>query len=312
MAEYTTLNKVDIKEIVKQYEIPSVISHQILNGGVENTTHLITTEGGKYVLTICEQKTIKKAIELALLLEYLIKYDFSTSKVLRNIDDDLVTIWNNKPVILKTFIEGRIITNLPDDVLIIIGKELAQLHNIEAPEYLPKIISYGIENFSEVSAYKANTSFSKWLDKRTVEVELHLLPNLPKSIIHSDLFYSNIIISEDNRKATIMDFEEAGYYYRVFDIGMTIVGLCAKNEKIDLQKAGNFFEGYQQVNKLLDIEISKLKIFTMYAAMSISCWRYKQFNFIQPDSTLFTHYLEMKNIADHIMSLPEDCFSKLI
>ncbi len=101
-----------------------------------------------------------------------------------------------------------------------------------------------------------------------------------------------------------MDFEEACYYYRVFDIGMMIVGTCSEGEIINKKKIKSLLEGYQQENKLLDIEIKSLKAFTVYAATTTAFWRHQNFNYINVDATLKNHYLEMKNLADTIKNLP--------
>lgn len=310
MAIYTTLNNTAVQTIAKQYGIGNVQHFKILNGGSENTNYLLTAESGAYVLTVCERKTLKTAQELAQLLAHLANHQFQTSVVVRNEKEESVTIWQDKPIMLKKYLHGKVIQDLPAHLLTKIGQELGKLHQIEAPDYLPKKVSYGLEHFAEVARYAPDSPFQNWLNEVKKAVEKHV-QNLPKALIHSDIFYSNVIISEDGQQATIMDFEEACYYYRVFDIGMVIVGLCGENERINLEKARCLLDGYQTENKLHPAELIALKTFTRYAAAATAFWRHRHYHFIEPDEAMHGHYLAMKRTADFVDGLEEDCFFKL-
>ena len=305
MAQYTVINDTDLEIILKRYGIGNIQSYKILSGGSENTNYLVEALSKSFVLTICEQKSAQDAENLALLLNDLKLQNFSTSKLVATLKGAFTTQWNDKPVILKEFIEGTIIQDFSEDLLLYLGRELAKLHQVNVPDYVPRTLNYGsIERFDEVKVYAPNSSFYRWLKNTQCYIEDFISPELPKSLIHSDIFYSNVIVSEDRKVATIMDFEEACYYYRVFDIGMMIVGTCCEGEIINHKKMKSLLEGYQQENKLLEIEINSLKAFTAYAATATAFWRHQNFNYMNVDETLKDHYLEMKNLADTIMKLP--------
>lgn len=305
MAQYTVINDTDLEIILKRYGIGNIQSYKVLSGGSENTNYLVEALSKSFVLTICEQKSAQDAENLALLLNDLKLQNFSTSKLVATLKGAFTTLWNDKPVILKEFIEGTIIQDFSEDLLLYLGRELAKLHQVNVPDYVPRTLNYGsIERFDEVKVYAPNSSFYRWLKNTQCYIEDYISPELPKSLIHSDIFYSNVIVSEDRKVATIMDFEEACYYYRVFDIGMMIVGICFEGEIINQKKMKRLLEGYKQENKLLEIEINSLKAFTVYAATATAFWRHQNFNYVNVDATLKDHYLEMKNLADTIMNLP--------
>jgi len=305
MAQYTVINDTNLEIILKRYGIGNIQSYKVLSGGSENTNYLVEALSKSFVLTICEQKSAQDAENLALLLNDLKLQNFSTSKLVATLKGAFTTLWNDKPVILKEFIEGTIIQDFSEDLLLYLGRELAKLHQVNVPDYVPRTLNYGsIERFDEVKVYAPNSSFYRWLKNTQCYIEDYISPELPKSLIHSDIFYSNVIVSEDRKVATIMDFEEACYYYRVFDIGMMIVGICFEGETINQKKMKSLLEGYKQENKLLEIEINSLKAFTVYAATATAFWRHQNFNYVNVDATLKDHYLEMKNLADTIMNLP--------
>jgi len=310
--QYTVLNLEEIKELTRQYEIGEIISHKILSGGSENTNYLISSQSKSYVLTICEQKTNQEANNLAMLLEHLAANNFSTSKIIRNKNNENVTTYNGKPVLLKTFLEGEIISDLPNYLIELIGIQLGKLHKIEAPDYLPQKLNYGLEQFSDVGLYAKDSSFDYWLKKIENQITPYLTEAIPQVLIHSDVFFSNVIVSKDERSVTIMDFEEATYYYRIFDIGMTIVGICKSEKTIDLEKVSNLLSGYIKEIKLTDIEQNALQTFTAYAAAAMSFWRHRNFNYVNPTPGMENHYLELKKIADDVNGLPNDCFKEML
>ena len=302
----------EIEDILANVSIKDISSFKVLSGGSENTNYLINAKNDKYVLTICEQKSDKKARELAHLLEHLEKHDFESSKIIRNTNNEPVTFWKGRPIIIKKFIEGKNLKDLPHHLIELIGRELGKLHKIEVPEYLPKQVGFGKEQFVNVEKYAANSLFAIWLKKKLKYVSPYFSSNLPKAFIHSDVFWDNVIISEDESSITIMDFEDSAYYYRVFDIGMMIIGICGEGKTVNFEKARYILKGYRQEIQLLDIELNALQAFTVYAGAAMTFWRHLNFNYTKPYSKLSNHYLGLKVLTDFVKEQAADCFLKLV
>ena len=312
MEQSTELNEIEIREILAKFDIHNISSFELLSGGSENTNYLVKSKKGKYVLCIFEQKTVKNAKNLAHLLKHLEINNFNTSKIIYTSDSESVIIWKDKPIIIKTFIEGGIRKDLPPNLLKMIGKELAKLHQINTPEYLSNQLNYGKEQFANVKKYSANSEFDIWLKNILEYILPYLKLNLPKSIIHSDVFWDNVIIGGDDNSATIIDFEESVNYYRLFDIGMTIIGICGEEKIINLEKIKYLLDGYQSEVQLLKDEINSLKAFTIYAGASMAFWRHQNFNYVNPNSEMSNHYMKLKVLVDDIVKQADDCFVRLI
>ncbi|MFQ3207164.1 MAG: homoserine kinase type II [Glaciecola sp.] len=84
-------------------------------------------------------------------------------------------------------------------------------------------------------------------------MESNLSDSLPRGLIHGDLFNDNLVFENGKFKA-IIDFEEACFYYSVFELGMAIVGTCFSNTSIDFNKVTALVDGYQQIRPLEPIE----------------------------------------------------------
>ena len=93
---------------------------------------------------------------------------------------------------------------------------------------------------------------------------------------------------------------------------MTIIGICAEESIINLEKAGYILKGYKQEIDLLDKEIDALQAFTVYAGAAMTFWRHINFNYTKPDPKLSDHYLGLKILTDYIEKQPGDHFLKLV
>jgi len=308
MTSYTKLNAAQIAAVLAPYGIADIDDYQLLSGGSENSNYQVKTQSGDYVLTVCEQKSLRKSQELVSLLDYLQANNFASSKALKTSDGQAISLWDNKAVILKVFIEGDILEDFPDPLLRYLGVELAKLHSLTAPDYLPKELSYGMQRFDEVKVYAPDSVFYAWLQQTRHHIQKHVTADLPKALIHSDIFTNNIIVSKDAQCATIMDFEEASYYYRVFDIGMMLVGCCCVDGRLSLGKAASLLEGYRGHIDLQDCEVKALQAFSAYGAAATAFWRHQNFNYLNPDPVMQDHYLAMKDLADQVMAIPAGRF----
>ncbi len=310
--QYTTLAENSINNIFEQYEIGEVVEYEAMGGGSENTNYYIKTEQEAYVLTICEQKSEAEALNLAQLLAHLNEHGFETSQVVPTKAGVQTAQFEEKPILLKTFINGGITPNFSNVQMETIGKHLANLHQIAAPEFVPQQLGYGVGEFAKIQTHAPDSKFCQWLMKTQSYIEEHLHEDLPKALIHSDLFYNNIITDPDTGQLTIMDFEEAAYYYRVYDIGMTLVGTCTFGTKLRLRKARYFLKGYQQHTPLSDAEKNALQAFTVYAATATAFWRYMQFNIVRPNEENKYRYKEMQATAMNIMEISAEDFQAIL
>ncbi len=311
MAQYTTLTKKDVETILTPYGVKQIKSFNILTGGSENTNYQVQTHSKKLVVTICELKTKKNATELGLLLEHLAHSNFETSKIIRTLDNELLTSWQGKPVMVKSFVKGTIIECLPNELITLIGAQLGKLHKVAAPKYLQNHANFGKQEFCDVKKYAPNSLFDIWLSQNLEYIQPFISSKLPQGLIHADVFSNNVVVNELHDTVVIMDFEEAVKYYRVYDIGMTIIGICGEGVTINFERVRALLKGYQKELKLLDIEINALQGFTVYAGSAMTFWRHSHFNFIKPDPDFFDHYKTLQALTDFVKKQPADCFVKL-
>ena len=99
---------------------------------------------------------------------------------------------------------------------------------------------------------------------------MKLPKNLPKGIIHADLFNDNIFFIQD-KFSGIIDFYFSCEDYFAFEIAICFNALCFEglkgNLSFNVTKAKNFIEGYTSVRKLTEEEKDSIKVLSQGAAL---------------------------------------------
>jgi len=310
MALYNCLGRSTVEDLTRRFGIGDVTDISVIDGGAENTSYRVATISGRYVLTICDQQSLMEVTNLASLLVYLTDHGIRTSRVVVPPKEPIVILHNEKPVMLKHYIDGDIAAELTGNLLDQLAEEMARLHEISAPSYLPESFPYGRSYFSAVIDCNLDHAYIDWLSEKSSYLQQRIPQHLPKVLIHGDVFLDNMIVKGDQLMA-IIDFEQASHYYRGFDLGMAIIGVCRDRNEISFEKAGRFIRSYQKQITLQSIERETLKTFAVYAAVATSFWHFRHHHLRRPEPRLYDKHVEMQTLADTISRYPDARFTEL-
>jgi len=311
MARYARLDRTAVEDLARRFGIDDVTAFSIMEGGNENTNYCVETNSEKFVLTLCDQKSLAHATNLADLLVYLTDQGIRTPRVVVPPREPIVLLHDEKPVMMKRYVDGDVTSNLAGNLLVQLGEELARLHEIPAPSYVPQSFPYGRRCFPEVINSNLDHAYIDWLSEKNSFLQKRIPKHLPMALIHGDIFCDNII-GQGDQLIAIIDFEEACHYYRSFDLGMVIVGTCRDCHGISFKKAGRLMQGYQKASTLQSVERESLKVFAVYAAVATSFWRFRQYHLLRPEPRLYDKHVEMQALADTIFEYPDWKFTELL
>jgi homoserine kinase type II len=303
MATFTQLEGPDVQEIADSYDL-TVDEYSPIRGGNGNSSYLLKTQLGKFVLTVCDDKVFDEVAILGRLLLLLEENNFPSNRLVPLVNKEILASYLEKPVMLKVFIEGEVVEGLSRPMLFQVGSETARLHQIPVPDYLPDDHPYGRKCFQKVLGLGIDSTFESWLTQQLQEFDRDIRPDLPRGLIHGDLFFDNLLFDAGKFKA-IIDFEEACQYFKVFDLGMGIVGTCADSTSIDFSKARSLVKGYEQVRRLEHIEKESLQMFVQYAATATSFWRFHKYNIETPTADRRDHHGQMVELAEAVKNVPK-------
>lgn len=307
MAVYTKIPMHDLEKIALAYGIKATDFISIEAGNANSNYH-IKGKNGNFMLTLGEEKPFQEMQKLAKILSWLEEHGFKTSKVHPSLNGDLMTRYQEKPILIKNWIEGSVEEHLDSNMLKQAGAAMARLHQIPVPDFLPKKHPYGLQIFPEVQDKGIDQLYESWLKEQTAFITKNLPKNLPSGLIHGDLFFDNILFEGDKIKA-IIDLEEACSYYLIFDLGMAVIGLCRTDDKIDLTKVKALIEGYETVRLLSSVEKKSLPLFVKYAATATSWWRFWKYNIHSPKPDLSTKHWEMVQVVKEVDVLVTEGFT---
>ena len=310
MARYTQLQASDVQDIVRSFDL-AVVGFDPMEGGFSNSSFRLHTGQGDYVLTVFDDKTFAYVVSLGRLLMHLAEHDFPTTRLLAPTHGQIAVVHRGKPVMVKTYIAGQVHADLDTTMLHEAGAVMARLHQIPAPDFLPCKHPYGRQSFATVISLDIDPVYESWLDERCAYLNQRIPPGLPTCLIHGDVFYDNVLFQGRNLTALI-DFEEACHYYRVFDVGMAILGLCTGGTTVALHKAQALVAGYQQVRLLEDIEKVTLQLFVEYAAIATSYWRFWKYHIHTPMQEHANRHWQMVRLAQGISVIPGTAFLEAV
>ena len=316
MARYTTLSPSELAHIVTQYPIGTPLKLEEIPGGFGNSNFKLTTTDGEFLLKICDEKDPAELKMQISLLQHLSEHAYPTVYPILTKDQKSLTHETFGSVMLYPFLQGEQPQPSPH-ILAQLGAALAQLHCIPPIAGLspfPMGISQMLPFFKEVQ----DTEFAKhpFVELLKSHVELmkpQLNAELPKGLLHGDLFLDNTLFDGEQMVA-ILDFEEGCYDSLLIDVGMTLIGCCyTPQHELNLKAAHRFLDAYNAGRPLTENEWERLDSFVHYAALSIAFWRFRQFNIRRPDAHRANSYQEMitrseqwtiANTAKHLKFYP--------
>jgi homoserine kinase type II len=277
MAVYTKLDQENIKKILSNYSIGKLDKFEGIKEGIENSNFLIWVDKKKYILTVYEKRVKKEDLPFfSELMASLNKSSFKCPKPILNKDKNPITDFNNKKLMIVSFIEGRPKVNLSPDNCKSIGIETAKLHQLTQNLKIQRGNDLSINSWRKIfeqvkdKCIKIHKDLPKLIEDNLTDVEKNWPTNLPKGIIHADLFHDNIFFKENNFSG-IIDFYFSCNDFYAFEIAICFNALCFDGPKNNLSfnvtKAKNFIDGYNQIRKLSDEEKNSIKVLSQGAAL---------------------------------------------
>jgi homoserine kinase type II len=196
---------------------------------------------------------------------------------------------------LLPFIEGKWLEPNHSS-LYSLGAIQANLHLVKPPKGLKSDFSMGNTLFERLfSIADENHGWSDFLimlKSESVLLGESIGHDLPRGIIHGDLFPDNVIGTKDKVKS-LLDFEEMCHDVLAFDLVMTFVGFGWEGGRPVTERWNSLLAGYQSIRRLNDAEIDALPDLHRLATLSIAAWRYWQFVINLPNTEHTDRYLEM-------------------
>ena len=277
MAVYTKLSKNNIEEILSGYNLGNLDSFRGIVEGVENTNYFLTVNKEKFILTIYEKRVKSEDLPFfSDLMSLLNKANFKCPTPIKNKQNKTLIDYKGKKIMIVTFLEGKAKKNLSPANCKSIGIEVAKMHSITKNIEIKRQNNLSVKSWRNLfnsikdKCSKIHKDLPKLIEENLVDVEKNWPKDLPKGIIHADLFHDNIFFIED-KFSGIIDFYFSCEDFLAFEIAICFNALCFDGSKNNLSfnvtKAKNFIDGYASIRKLTNQEKNCIKVLSQGAAL---------------------------------------------
>jgi len=277
MAVYTKLSEGNLKDILSNYNLGKLDSFKGIEEGIENTNYFLSVDKKKYILTVYEKRVKTKDLPFfSELMTTLNKSNFKCPVPITNNNKQVITDFNNKKLMIVTFLEGKAKSNLSPNNCKSVGIEVAKMHEITKNFNIKRQNDLSINSWRSLfdtvkgQCSKIHSDLPRLIEENLKDVEKNWPKNLPKGIIHADLFHDNIFF-EKEKFSGIIDFYFSCNDFFAFEIAICFNALCFEGVKENLSfnvtKAKNFIEGYSSIRKLTEAEKDSIKVLSQGAAL---------------------------------------------
>ena len=279
MGVFTNLFQDEIDFIEEKYNI-KILEIKNIDNGILNSNFYIKTKNKKYILRIYEaNRTIEEEKQELILLDKIADF-IPVSTAIKNIDNECISILNNKKIALFEYIDGSSITKIDTHIIREIAMYIGKLHSFSKDfsfeEYNRKTrIDFNFY-YNEIKKSEINFRFKNELLNLANEINDFDFSTLPSGIIHGDIFPDNVLLDEYNNIKVIFDFNESYYAPFIFDIAI-VINFWIKINDFDFFTENNlirdFLNYYSKYRKITKEELKSLDIACKKIALTFTFLR---------------------------------------
>ena len=266
MGVFTNLFQDEIDFIEEKYKI-KILETKNIDNGILNSNFCIVTKNKKYILRIYEaNRTMDEEKQELILLDMIANF-IPVSIAIKNIDNECISIFNNKKIALFEYIDGNAITKIDTHIIREIAMNLGKLHSFSKgfsfEEYNRKTrIDFNFY-YNEIKNSGIDFKFKNELLNLADEISKYDFSILPSGIIHGDIFPDNVLLDGYNNIKVIFDFNESYYAPFIFDIAI-VINFWIRIKDFDFFTENNlirdFLNYYSKYRKITKEELKSLDI----------------------------------------------------
>lgn len=236
MSVFTPVSPAEARAFIAPYRVGEIIDFQNIAAGAENSNFFVTTNLGRFVLTLFEKIPREDLAFYLGLMTHLHEHGLPVAAPIRTESGEVLRTLNGKPAVLVSRLNGNDTAHPSVADCAGIGTALAKLHLASASFALKMPNWRGLSWWKQFSvALHPHLTAS---ENRLIAAELAFQAGfdaltLPRGIIHADLFRDNVLWDERSGSGThtervpqMIDFYFACEDYLLYDVAICVNDWC--------------------------------------------------------------------------------------
>jgi homoserine kinase type II len=292
MAVFTALSRAEVNAFLSQFSLGELVELEGIHTGIENTNYFVTTDRGRYVLTVFERLTAKQLPFYLQLMLHLSRKGLPVPEPQPTRSGALLAELKSKPAALVTRLPGKATAEPTAAHCANVGEFLARMHlaGLDFAPFQPHLRGIGwwksavprLEPHVPDDVMHILTEELIFQDSFFRSARFEKLPSGP---IHADLFRDNVLLVRDgehDRIGGVIDFYFAGCSIWLFDLAITINDWCIEQASGEFEpaRAHAMLNAYHAVRPLTEDEQESWR--TSLRAAALRFWISRLYDYYLP------------------------------
>ncbi len=274
MAVYTEVGEAELAAFLARYDVGRLLSYKGIAEGVENSNFLLRAESGTFILTLYEKRVDKADLPFFVgLMEHLAGKGLSCPLPVQPHRGEALGELAGRPAALFTFLEGMWSRRPTAQQCASVGRAMAGMHlaatdfeltrpnNLSVGSWRPLLDACGAGADQVVPELRAE------LDAELAQLETAWPSDLPRGVIHADLFPDNVFFLHGELSGLI-DFYFACNDLLAYDLAICLCAWCFELDgAFNITKGRALIEGYASVRPLSAAEQEALPMLARGASV---------------------------------------------
>jgi homoserine kinase type II len=250
MAVFTRVSEDDVTAWLANYSLGTLLELQGIPSGIDNTNYFVTTTNGRFVLTLFEKLTSDELPFFLNLMAHLARHGIPCPCPVADRQNRFLGRLNGKPACIVSRLSGKSVMQPTVENCAAVGAMLGQMHvagqSFGDQMLNPRGAAWRFETSQQVKRFLPAQD-AALLES---EVELHAkspLTDIPRGIIHADLFRDNVLM-DGECVGGLIDFYFACSGSLLYDVAITANDWCMGSEgRLDAKRTHAMLNAYHAV-----------------------------------------------------------------
>ncbi|MGL5168381.1 MAG: homoserine kinase [Afipia sp.] len=274
MAVYTDVTAEELTEFLVPYGIGNLLSYKGIAEGVENSNYLLHTSKGYFFLTLYEKRVAVKDLPFFLgLMAHLATHGITCPQPVVTKSGEALGMLAGRPAAIIDFLEG-VWPRRPNAAhCAAVGEALAKMHLAGADFSMSRLNALSVTGWRPLfdqAAARADSvqhGLRNLLSTELDHLEQHWPTDLPKGVIHADLFPDNALFLGE-KLSGLIDFYFACNDMFAYDVAICLNAWCFEiDHSFNVTKARAFLGAYSRERKLSAAEQQAFPLLARGAAI---------------------------------------------